>query len=193
MTCRGDDWMQTESADWNVERRQRAKRHHVVGCKRNFFVRFPERRLLKRFPRVDNAAGQRHLTAMPLERIGTHGQDDVSCVGLRSPTCRTSVWRRRGREHQQERSRVADSSRIETGRPLAPRTRRERRLSGCAWKLALKCYAEPFDDLLVPASRRSIISRGSSTFQSEVRGARDRSRLRPRHRSRPESSHAAGR
>ena len=121
--------MQTESADWDVERRQRAERHHVVGCKRNFFVRFPERRLLKRFARVDDAAGQRHLTAMPLERIGTHRQDDMGCVGLRSygvsqsVAAQASVWRstRRGNT-----SRSPAASRIRAGLKPAGHSRRGR-------------------------------------------------------------------
>src|SRR5437763_13725781 len=75
-----DDGMETKTADWNVERRQRADHTHAVERKRDLFMRIAQRRLLERLTRLEHAARQRHLTAVPPQCFGAHGQDDVCAV-----------------------------------------------------------------------------------------------------------------
>jgi len=72
----GDDRMQAETADRNIQRRERAQDAHLVQRQRDLLVRLAERRLLERLPRIDNAARQRDLAAMP-QRISADGEDDV--------------------------------------------------------------------------------------------------------------------
>ena len=71
-----DDRVQPESADRDIERRQRAEDAHRRQWQRDFFVRLPQRRLLERLAGIDHAARQRHLPAMT-QRVGAHGEDDV--------------------------------------------------------------------------------------------------------------------
>ena len=76
-----DDRVQPEAADGNVERRQRAEHSAQAGAvERDFFVRLAQRRLLERLARFDDAARQRHLAAVPAERVGADGQHDVRVV-----------------------------------------------------------------------------------------------------------------
>ena len=107
----GDDRMQAESADRNVDRRQRAEHADPVDVQRHFLVRLAQRRLLERFAGIDDAARQRHLAAVPAERIGANGQDDVRAVVVR--------------KQEQQSGGVTDARGIETGRPISSRDRRE--------------------------------------------------------------------
>ena len=76
MSVDGDDRMEAKSADGNVERRQRAEHADRRERQRDFLVRLAQRRLLERLARLDDAARQRHLPAVP-ERVGAHGEHDV--------------------------------------------------------------------------------------------------------------------
>ena len=122
---RGDDRVQPEAADRDLERRQRAQRPHRadINGQADLLVRLAKRRLLVRFARVDHAARQRHLAAMPFKRVGAHGQDDMG-VGI----ARTGGAGRAGGaggEDQQQASGVADARAVEVGRPFTPRPRCE--------------------------------------------------------------------
>ena len=69
---------------------------------RDFLVRLAQRRLLERLAGLDDAARQRHLSAVAAERVGAHGQHDVRAS--------------REREQQQQAGGVADRA-GEAGRP----------------------------------------------------------------------------
>ena len=72
--------MQPEAADVDVDRRQRAERSHAGRLEADLLVRFAQRRLFERLARFDDAAGQRDLPAVPLERVGADGQDEMWAV-----------------------------------------------------------------------------------------------------------------
>ena len=76
----GDDGMEPEAADVDVDRRERAQRSHARRLEADLLVRLAQRRLFERLTRFDDAAGQRDLAAVPLERAGAHGQNEMRAV-----------------------------------------------------------------------------------------------------------------
>ena len=74
---RGDDRVQPETADRNIQRRQRAEDAHVLGRERHFLVRLAQGGALERFARLGDATRQRDLAAMTSQRVGPDRQHDV--------------------------------------------------------------------------------------------------------------------
>ncbi len=107
----GDDRMQAEAAHRNVERRQRSEHAHIVDPQRDFFARLAQRRLLDGFARLDAAAGQRHLTAVSVQRVGAHREHDVRTVD--------------DGEHEQKARRLPEACRVEGRWPAPARPRSE--------------------------------------------------------------------
>ena len=132
-TPHGDDRVQAETAHGDVDRRQRPENADAVGRQGDFLIRLPQCGLLECFARFDHSTWQRHLTAMPVQRVGSDRQDDV-----RSGT---------NGKNQQESRRMPNARRIETVRPLAAWNRREHSLSLGARQLALKRGVELTDDV----------------------------------------------
>ena len=112
--------MESETADVDVDRRERAQRSHAGGLEADLLVCFAERRLFERLARFDDAAGQRDLAAVPLERAGAYGQDEMRAV--------------LEREEQQEAGRMANPRPVEVGRPLTRRPRHHAMLCRLAGK-----------------------------------------------------------
>ena len=81
----------------------------------DLFVRFAQRRLLEGFARLDDAAGKRNLAAVPPERVGANGQDEMSDVVER--------------KEQEQAGGVADAGGVDARRPFARRHRREAALA----------------------------------------------------------------
>ncbi len=118
-----DDRVKTESADRDVQRRQRTQHVHILQRQRHLLVRFPQGGLLEGFTRIDDAAGQRNLATVA-QAIGPHRQDDVRSVTLRKKPGRTRRSQRGivlsavcdlpgffFRKHQQQACRIAGSPR----------------------------------------------------------------------------------
>ena len=77
----------------------------------DLFVRFAQRRLFDTLARFDHASGQRDLPAVPLERVGANGEDEVRDIV--------------DRKKQEEAGGVADGCRRDARRPLAHRAGRQ--------------------------------------------------------------------
>ena len=75
--------MKAETGDGNIDRRQCAEHPHALERQRDLLVRFAQRRLLEGFARLDDAARQRHLAAVPAERLRAHRQHDVRAIADR--------------------------------------------------------------------------------------------------------------
>ena len=111
-----DDGVEAEAADMDVDRREGADEPHVCGVEPDLLVRLAKRRLLEGFAGIDHAARQRHLTAMPFERIGSHRQQHAR---LRLADLGRG-WSM-GRVREEQACGVAGGSRVEARRPLAAR------------------------------------------------------------------------
>ena len=77
------DRVQAKAADRNIDRRQRPDDANIGAGQRDFFVRLAQGRLFERFAGLDDAARQRHLSTVSPQRLGAHGQHDVSTPGAR--------------------------------------------------------------------------------------------------------------
>ena len=114
-------------------------------AQRDFFVRLPQRCLLERFARLDDAAWQRDLPAVPAESSEL--------------TVSTMCARVVNGKDQQQTCGISSAREIETRRPFAPWDGLERGLDLGAWQLALKRGLELADDI---CEEHSINSDGSS-------------------------------
>ena len=123
---------------------------------RDLFVRFAQRGLLERFAGLDDAARQRHLPAVPPERVRANSEHDV---------CACLVGK-----HQQESGRVAYARGVEAGRPVAPRDGREACLRCGAGQLAgetlLESATTSANRITSPALPRR--TRGTSNTEDTV-------------------------
>ena len=106
---RRDNRMQAEPLTGMSSGVSASEQAHAVGDERDLLVCFAQRRLLERFARFDDAARQRHLSAMP------HRD--------RSAPSATRGRARHGEDEQQSGG-VTNARRIESGGPVAPRVRR---------------------------------------------------------------------
>ena len=100
----------------------------------DFLVRLTQRRLLERFARIDDAARQRDLSAVPAERVRANGQHEMGAAV--------------DRKDQQQARRMANSGGIESVGPLTPRLRGENGLCGCAGEDAAQTIRQTFDDII---------------------------------------------
>ena len=86
------------------------------------------------FARLDDAARQRHLSAVPSERASTKREHDM--------------WTPGNRKHQHQAGRIADAGAIEIVGPSMTRPRRKERLSRRPRKRRLQSGREPRDDFI---------------------------------------------
>jgi hypothetical protein len=126
--------VQAESADRNIDRRQRADHADARDVQRHFFVRLAQRRLLECFAGIDHASRERHLAAVPAQRIGANGQHHVRVVVVRI--------------EEQQSGGVADARGIEASGPRAARDRSEAFLCSLAGQLTGKAMFEKCDDVV---------------------------------------------
>ena len=84
----------------DVDGREGAERLDRGDVQADLLVRFAQRRLFDTLARFDHAAGQRDLPAVPLERVGANGEDEVRDIV--------------DRKEQQEAGGMADGRRRDT-------------------------------------------------------------------------------
>jgi hypothetical protein len=94
----------------------------------DLFVRLAQGRLFEHFTRLNDAAGQRHLSGVA-KRVGANRQDDSGVAGAG--------------ENEQQACGVANTPLIEACRPLAPRARRHQPLPGHARERRRERLAKP--------------------------------------------------
>jgi hypothetical protein len=74
---RRHDGMKAKATDPDVDWRQRPQNTRLARREADLFVRFAQRRLFYRFTRLDDAAGQGDLPAMPAQGVGPARQQKV--------------------------------------------------------------------------------------------------------------------
>jgi hypothetical protein len=131
-----DDRVQPESAHVNVDWCQRAEGLHILHAEADLLVRLAQRGPLEGFARIDDAARQRHLAAVPLERPGADGQDEMSELSLGA-----------ARKEEQQAGRLSNARGIEIRTPLRTRPRRHERLRVGAGQRAAQRGLEPRHDV----------------------------------------------
>ena len=102
--------METESADRDVDRCERAEDADARPVESDLFMRLAQRRVLERFAAIDGAARQRHLAAVAIERFGADGQHEVRPIVAR--------------KEQQQPGGMARERRVRIAGPWPRRTRR---------------------------------------------------------------------
>ena len=76
----GDDGMEPETADMDVNRREWTQCAHGRRLEADLLVCFAQGGLFERLSQFDDAAGQGDLPPMPLESAGANSQDDMWAV-----------------------------------------------------------------------------------------------------------------